>query len=110
MVCHLCTQTSLRCSTQVFEGRYYYTVYHALTRFICNVLCVYTGILIPSSCVCILVYHALTRCMCNVLCVYTGILIPSSCVTDLKVTLTKIAEQAAGIEVEDITTTNPLPT
>ena len=32
-----------------------------------------------------------------------GILIPSSCVNDLKQTLTRIAEQAAGLGAEDTT-------
>ena len=33
-----------------------------------------------------------------------GILIPSSCVNDLKLTLTRIAEQAAGLGAEDSNT------
>ena len=32
---------------------------------------------------------------------YPGILIPSSCVSDLKQTLTRIAEQAAGLGTEN---------
>ena len=40
-----------------------------------------------------------------------GILIPSACVNDLKQTLTKIAEQAAGLDPgeEDSTTNHPPP-
>ena len=33
-----------------------------------------------------------------------GILIPTVCVNDLKLTLTRIAEQAAGLDAEETTT------